>query len=89
MRYIPTDLKNKIESAFQTIHGNNEPKMDIIAQKVTKYLTEGTMLQARTIRTGNNLAALDIAVRREDVNSDPTELVMAYINGNDRRGGWG
>lgn len=80
MRSIPSDLLTKIQSAWQTIHGNADPKMDIIAQKVTKYLTEGTQLQARTIRTGNNnLGSLDICIRREDVNADPTEIVMVYI----------
>ena len=79
MRSIPSDLQSKINQAFQTIHGNNAPKMDIIAQKVTKYLTEGTLLQARTIRTGADLGPLDICIRREDVNADPTEIVMAYI----------
>ena len=79
MRSIPSDLQSKINQAFQTIHGNNAPHMDIIAQKVTKYLTEGTFLQARTIRTGNSLGPLDICIRREDVNADPTEIVMAYI----------
>ena len=79
MRSIPDSLKTKIEAAFQTIHGNNAPKMDIIAQKVTKYLTEGSYLQPRTIRTGNSLGPLDICIRREDVNADPTEIVMFYI----------
>ena len=79
MRSIPSTLQVKIESAFQTIHGNAEPHMDIIAQKVTKYLTEGTLLQARTIRTGTNLGPLDICIRREDVNADPTEIIMLYI----------
>lgn len=79
MRSIPDSLKSKIEAAFQTIHGNNQPQMDIIAQKVTKYLTEGSYLQPRTIRTGNSLGPLDICIRREDVNADPTEIIMAYI----------
>ena len=79
MRSIPDSLKAKINQAFQTIHGNNAPKMDIIAQKVTKYLTEGTLLQARTIRTGNSLGPLDICIRRENVNADPTEIIMLYI----------
>ena len=79
MRSIPDSLKAKINQAFQTIHGNNAPKMDIIAQKVTKYLTEGTLLQARTIRTGTSLGPLDICIRRENVNADPTEIIMLYI----------
>ena len=79
MRAIPDTLRTKINQAFQTIHGNNQPRMDIIAQKVTKYLTEGTLLQARTIRTGTDLGPLDICIRREDVNADPTEIIMAYI----------
>lgn len=79
MRYIPADLKSKIEQAYQTIHGNNDPKMSVVAQKVTKYLTGGSLLQARTIRTGNSLGPLDICIRREDENADPTEIVMAYI----------
>jgi hypothetical protein len=79
MRPIPSSLESKISQAFQTIHGNADPKMDIIAQKVQKYLTEGTFLQPRTIRTGDSLGPLDICIRREDVNSDPTEIVMAYI----------
>ena len=79
MRPIPSSLESKLKQAFQTIHGNADPKMDIIAQKVQKYLTEGTFLQPRTIRTGDSLGPLDICIRREDVNSDPTEIVMAYI----------
>lgn len=79
MRSIPNDLLAKIKNAWQAAGNNTDPKMDIIAQKVTKYLTEGTFLNPRTIRTGNDLGPLDIAIRREDVNADPTEIVMAYI----------
>lgn len=79
MRYIPDTIKQKIQSAYQTIGANAHPQMDIIAQKVTKYLSEGNLLQARTIRTGNILGPLDICIRRENVNLDPTEIIMAYI----------
>ena len=80
MRQIPQSLLDKVKAKAQNIHNASNPRMEVIAAKATRYLTEGTFLQARTIRTGeSNLGPLDICIRREDVNADPTEIVMAYI----------
>jgi len=79
MQTIPSTLLDKLKQAMQTIGNNADPKMDIIAQKANKYLTQGNFLQPRTIRTGTSLGPLDICIRREDKNLEPTEIIMAYI----------
>jgi hypothetical protein len=76
---IPSTLLDKIKQAFQTVGTNADPKMDVIAQKAAKYLSQGSFLQPRTVRTGNSLGPLDICIRREDAQEEPTEIVMAYI----------
>lgn len=79
MQSIPSTLLEKLRLNFQTIGTNAQPRMDIIAQKTSKYITEGNALRPRTVRTGNSLTAIDICLRRENQNLDPTEIVMAYI----------
>lgn len=82
MRSIPSALLEKIKHALQTVGNDANPQMEIIAQKANKYLSQGNLLQPRTVRTGNVLGQLDICIRREDANLDPTEIVMAYIEDN-------
>ncbi len=76
---IPSSLLDKVKQAMQTIGNNAEPKMTIIAQKAAKFLTQGSFLNPRTVRTGNSLGPLDICIRREDYMQEPTEIVMVYI----------
>jgi len=76
---IPSILLDKVNQAMQTIGNNAEPKMTIIAQKAAKYLNQGSFLNPKTVRTENSLGPLDICIRREDKNQEPTEIVMAYI----------
>ena len=76
---IPSTLLDKLQQSMQTIGNNAQPRMDIIAEKAARYLNVGDFLQPRTIRTGNSLGRLDICVRREDMNEEPTEVVMIYI----------
>jgi hypothetical protein len=76
---IPSTLLDKITQAFQTVGTHADPKMDVIAQKAAKYLSQGSFLQPRTIRTGNSLGPLDICIRRPDKDQEPTEIVMIYI----------
>jgi len=79
MLTIPSTLLSKLNSRRQTIGNNANPQMDIIAQKAAKYLNQGSFLTPKTIRTGNSLGPLDICIRREDPNAEPTEIVMLYI----------
>ena len=76
---IPSSLLDKVKQAMQTIGNNAEPKMTIIAQKASKYLSQGSFLSPRTVRTGNSLGSLDICIRRETPHQEPTEIVMVYI----------
>jgi len=76
---IPSTLLDKLQQSMQTIGNNAQPRMDIIAEKAARYLNIGDFLQPRTIRTGNSLGRLDICIRREDKNEEPTEVVMIYI----------
>ena len=81
MRQIPTSLLSKIKSSMQTPHNNANPQLDIIVQQSNQFLSEGLALNPYTIRTGETLGPLDIAVRREIANEPPQELVMVYIEG--------
>lgn len=79
MQTIPSTLLDKLRQNFQTFDNNADPKMDVIAQKMSKYITEGNTLRPRTIRTGNSLNPLDICIRREVLTQDPSEIFMVYI----------
>lgn len=76
---IPSSLLNKLKSLKQTVGYNADPHMDVLAQKAAKYLNQGSFLTPRTVRTGNSLGPLDICLRRENFNAEPTEIVMLYI----------
>jgi|GEM_PF-1122413 len=85
MRSIPFALEEKIEKLMQTIYEGADPWMDIVAQKTQRFITQGTLLAPVTIRTGSSLGPFQIAVRREDSNLDPSELVMAYVQNGEAR----
>ena len=79
MRAIPSLLLDKIQAAYQTIHGNADPKLDIIVQQSTQFLEQGLMLNPCTLWVDEELTAIDIAVSRQDKNQAPQELSMVYI----------
>lgn len=76
---ISSTLLNRVKDKLQTIGNNANPQMEIIAQKAAKYLNQGSFLMPRTVRTGNSLGPLDICIRRENKNEEPTEIIMLYI----------
>lgn len=76
---IPSSLIEKLQQKIQTIGTNSNPRMDVIAQRAAKYLNQGSFLYPRTVRTGNSLGPLDVCIRRENFNEEPTEIVMVYI----------
>ena len=79
MRAIPSLLLDKIQQAYQTAHGNADPKLDIIIQQSTQALEQGLMLNPCTLWVDEELTAIDIAVSRQDKNQAPQELSMVYI----------
>ena len=79
MRSIPSLLLDKIQQAYQTAHGNADPKLDIIIQQSTQALEQGLMLNPCTLWVDQTLTAIDIAVSRQDKNQAPQELSMVYI----------
>jgi hypothetical protein len=79
MEYIPLSLLEKIKQSLQTVGNNANPQMEVRAQKAAKYIMEANNLLANTVRTGNSLGPLDICIRREDQNLEPSEIIMVYI----------
>jgi hypothetical protein len=79
MRAIPSLLLDKIQQAYQTAHGNADPKLDIIIQQSTQALEQGLMLNPCTLWVDEELTAIDVAVSRQDKNQAPQELSMVYI----------
>jgi len=79
MDTISSSLLAKLQNSMQTIDNNANPQMEVITQKAAKYINQGTFLAPRTIRTGDSLGRLDITIRREDKDEEPTEIVMIYI----------
>jgi len=85
MRYISPTLLQKLKDKFQTIYNDADPRMEIFISRTNRYIQQGTLLNPKTVREGEELGPLDLAVRREDPNELATELVMIYIEGGDAK----
>ena len=81
MRNLPADMEQRILDAIQTIDNSADPKMKAFIQRVYRYIQPGAMLTPITIRTGDALGPLDVAVKREDPDGPAHELMMVYIEG--------
>ena len=81
MRNLPAGMEQRILDAIQTIDNSADPKMKAFIQRVYRYIQPGAMLTPITIRTGDALGPLDVAVKREDPDGPAHELMMVYIEG--------
>ena len=79
MRAIPSLLLDKIQQAYQTIHGNAEPHLDIFIGREADYLTALERFFVITIQPGQTLNRIDIAAARPDAYHLPTELTIVYL----------
>lgn len=79
MRVLPSDIYQKVQSAYQTLYNDADPEMELIISRQQRYIQQGTILNATTLREGEALGAYDIAARKEDANEYPSEYVMLYI----------
>ena len=79
MRAIPSLLLDKIQQAYQTIHGNAEPHLDIFIGREADYLTALERFFVITIQPGQTLNRIDIAAARPDPYHLPTELTIVYL----------
>jgi hypothetical protein len=75
MRSIPSDLKQKIEKAQQTIFQNADPKMNIF---VTKSRWQD-LFNVFTIHNDTGLSRLDTTVKRETAEGEPNKAYTIYI----------
>jgi hypothetical protein len=81
MRPLPPDVLARIYQKLQTPGNNADPRLEVIISRGSKYITAGTPLLARTMRTGPGLGAFDVALRRESHLLPPDMVFMAYIEG--------
>ncbi len=81
MRTLPADIYQKILSVYQTLYHDANPEMEIIINRQQRYIEQGTILNASTLREGAALGPYDIAARKEDANEYPSEYVMLYVEG--------
>lgn len=79
MRYIPPDIKAKIEKLNQTIYEDADPKADIVLRRAQVGLTQTNLFNMHTIRKGTGLEDLAIDLKREDVNKPPNKIYNIYI----------
>lgn len=81
MRYIPYDLKQKIEKANQTIYENANPQMEILLRRARSGLTSTDLFYVQTIREADNLEALGLDLQRPYADKAPTKAWNIYIQG--------
>lgn len=79
MRYIPPDIKAKIEKLNQTIYENTDPRAEVLLRRAQVGLTQTNLFNMHTIRKGTGLEDLAIDLKREDVNKPPNKIYNIYI----------
>jgi hypothetical protein len=78
MRYIPAELRRRINEIQQTPANNANPEMHVVLAKANRYIQESS-LKPITIHDGRILGPYDLAPRKEEVNDTASELVRIYI----------
>lgn len=80
MRFIPEDLKSKLEETMQTHFNNANPSLAIKVSRPDVPLVNQQFLERYRISTDGNVTDVDIAVSHPTIDSQNKEVTIAYVS---------